>query len=219
MKLTNILFDLDGTLIDSRLGIFNCFKHAFFIMGKRIPSDAELCKVIGPPLDKTFRENFGLTEEEAIFALKTYRERYAVKGILECEPIAGAQELLSRLHKAGYTVMLATSKPEPYAKSILENLGWSGYFDVVCGSDFEVSLKTKADVIEEALRRAFVVNRSSCAIVGDRKFDVEGGKKCSLVTVGVKTGFAEPGELEGSGASFVAENFDEVWNFIRKSGE
>lgn len=214
MKYTVVLFDLDGTLIDSEEGILRSFAYALEKMGKGELSEKEKFRVIGPPLEYSFKEFFHLTEEEIPRAVAFYRERYREKGILECKKMAGAEELLKVLFQAGVPVLLATTKPELFARKILENMGWEQYFTAICGVDFEGKLKDKKDVICAALSRAKINDPSSAVIVGDRCYDVEGGKKAGVHTVGVKSGFAEEGELEKSGADFVFEDLFAVKKFL-----
>lgn len=216
MNVKYILFDLDGTIVDSHSGIFNCFKYALTCLGREIPSDEFLRKCVGPPLDYSFRNFFSLSEEEAREGVKRYRERYAVKGVFECELIGGAAECIETLFQNGYKILLATSKPEPFAVKILERFDLMKYFTAVCGSDFEVRLKTKTDVVEEVLTRADAKNKEEIVIVGDRKYDVIGGKNAGIHTVAVRVGFAERGELEESGADFIADDFSSLTDFFLK---
>lgn len=213
MKIKNLLFDLDGTLIDSFPGISNCFKYALEKMGETIPSDEFLKKCLGPPLDYSFREFFNMDEANISEGVRLYRERYRVKGVYEFTPLAGAKECLEKLNKAGFNILLATSKPEPFAKKILRQMGADTYFSVICGSDFDVLLKNKTDVINEALRRGNISREESC-MIGDRKYDIVGAKNCGLRSVGIKVGFAEEGELEESGADIVVKDFNELYDVL-----
>ncbi len=214
MKIENVLFDLDGTIINSFLGISRCFKHALKGMGRDIPSDEFLLKCVGPPLEYSFKNFFNMSEEEASEGVRRYRERYADIGVLECELIDGAKECLKDLKDSGFKIMLATSKPEPFAVKILKNLDVYGYFHVVCGSDFDVLLKTKTDIIREALKRGGIFEPRSCIMVGDRRYDIEGAKNVGMASLGIR-GFAEAGELEEAGADIIADGFFEVASMIK----
>lgn len=209
MKIKNLLFDLDGTLIDSYPGIYACFKYALTKMGGEIPPDDFLKKCLGPPLDYSFKNFFKMNDEDTAIGVKLYRERYRVKGVYEYEPMAGAVECLEKLKKDGFNILLATSKPEPFARTILEGMGAAKYFSVICGSDFDVTLKNKTDVINEAIRRGNILRGESC-MIGDRSYDMVGAKNCSLYAVGIRIGYAEEGELENSGADLIVNDFDDL---------
>lgn len=215
MSIKNILFDLDGTLIDSYPGISACFKYALKKLGREIPPDELLKQCVGPPLDYSFREFFKMDEEDVAEGVKLYRERYRVKGVYECAPLNGATDCVKRLKEAGFNLLLATSKPEPFAKIILKNIGVEACFSVICGSDFDVRLKTKTDVINEAILRGNIRREESC-MVGDRLYDMVGAKNCSLTAIGVRVGFAEEGELEKSGADIIADDFNGLYNALIK---
>lgn len=214
MEITDVLFDLDGTLINSFPGISACFKYALSKMDVEFPGDDFLRRCVGPPLDFSFREFFRMSDDDALRAVAFYRERYAVKGIFECEMISGARECLKALNEAGKNICLATSKPEPYAVKILKRFDVAKYFRCMCGSDFDVTLKTKSDVIREALKRGEVKDKKSCVMVGDRKYDIFGAEECGLRGIGIKNEIAEKGELEQSGAIYVAKDFFDLTNYI-----
>lgn len=213
MSIKNVLFDLDGTLIDSYPGIFACFKYALKKMGREIPPDAFFKQCVGPPLDYSFREFFKMNEGDVADGVKLYRERYRVKGVYEFEPIEGAADCVKRLKAAGFNLLIATSKPEPFAKIIIEKMGITGCFSVICGSDFEVRLKNKTDVINEAISRGSILRKESC-MVGDRSYDMAGAKNCSLTAIGIRVGYAEDGELEESGADVIADDFAGLYNAL-----
>jgi len=213
MKIKNLLFDLDGTLIDSYPGIYACFKYALKKMGRDIPPDDFLKKCLGPPLDYSFRNFFKMNEEDIALGVKLYRERYREKGVYEYAPMEGANECLEKLFNAGFNILLATSKPEPFARTILERMGADKYFSVICGSDFDVTLKNKTDVINEAVRRGGVNREESC-MIGDRRYDIEGAKNCNLYAIGIEAGYAEEGELALSGADAIVKDLSALTKYF-----
>ena len=142
-----LLFDLDGTITDSETGITRCVEYALNHFGIQVNDLRELPPFIGPPLLDSFKDFYNFTDEQAIIATDKYRERYADKGILENELYPGIKELLADAQKNGRTVILATSKPEIFAKRILNHFGLSNYFSFVAGSGLDGSLHTKTDVI------------------------------------------------------------------------
>ena len=213
-KYKYILFDLDGTLVYSHPGIFACFRYALEKMGKENPTDKQLLPVIGPSLHYSFSTFFGMTDAEATQAVVFYRERYAVKGVWENDPIDGALECLKILDEKGYILGLATSKPIYFAQQIVEKHGFANYLAQSVGSGMDGSLPTKASVIEEVMKR-LGASAEECLMVGDRFHDAEGAKEmgvdCALLKIG---GYADDEELYGCGAKFVFEDFAELTAFL-----
>ncbi len=209
-KYQYILFDLDGTLVYSHPGIFSCFRYALQKMGREIPSDEALLPVIGPSLFYSFTTFFKMTEEDARRAVALYREQYALTGTWENRPVEGALDCLRALKNAGYKMALATSKPIIPAEKIVENHGFTPYFETLVGSGFDGSLPTKASVIEEAMKR-LGASAKQCLMVGDRRYDAEGaaatGVDCALLKIG---GYASEEELYSCKAKFLLEDFSQL---------
>ncbi|MFR3907668.1 MAG: HAD hydrolase-like protein, partial [Christensenellales bacterium] len=130
----NLLFDLDGTLTDPALGITSAAQYALGKMGIEVADRTTLTWLIGPPLIGSFEEGFGMTNLQALEALKHYRAYFSEKGIFENEIYPGIAELLSDLKAAGRRVMVATSKPEEFTHRILEHFDIARYFDFVGGN-------------------------------------------------------------------------------------
>lgn len=213
-----LLFDLDGTVTDPREGIFNCVKYAYRAAGMEIPPDDALFSYIGPPLLDGFQEIGGMTYEEAVEATAKYRERYSVTGLFENRVYDGIEEALAGLKEMGYDIALATSKPEIYARRILEHFGIIKYFDQVVGSTLDGSRDRKADVIREAFLRLELAeeDRRDAIMIGDRKHDIIGAKECGIASLGVYYGFAPAGELEEFGADFVIQDVEQLVPFFSR---
>ena len=202
-----VLFDFDGTLFDTSEGILNGIGRALAGAGMPVHSREELYKFIGPPVVQALKEFCGMTEEEAQRAKKIYREYYAKEGVFLCRPIEGAEECLQALLAAGKRLAVATSKPEPFARSILRRFGFDRYFSAVAGSFPDETRSEKSEVIRAALAELEVNDLSLAVMVGDRKYDVIGAKKAGLACIGLNTGFSEPGELEAAGAAAVVTGY------------
>lgn len=209
-----ILFDLDGTLTDPKEGITNCVKYALHHFGIEENDEATLLKFIGPPLYDSFRDLYGFSHDDANLCVEKYRERYSVTGLFENSVLDGAVEILCELKKAGKTTALATSKPLVFAKRIVEKYGLSEYLDYVVGADLKGGINYKDEVINEVLRQTNPGDLSKVVIVGDRKHDILGAKKCGIASIGVKCGYAEENELEDAGADFIFQNLSEVKDFL-----
>ena len=205
-----IFFDLDGTLTDPALGITNSFKHALEYFGLEIPSYEKLCSFIGPPLVDTFRTQFGFSDEKASLGVVKYREYFAEKGLLENSVYPGIPNLLSDLKDAGKKLVVATSKPEEYSIRIIEHFGLAPYFENVCGSLMDESRSKKDQVIEYALERNKIGDRSKVLMVGDRKHDILGAKKTGLKSCGVLFGYGSLEELNAAGADYIAGDMAEL---------
>ena len=195
-----ILFDLDGTLTDSAEGIVNCAEYALNAMGITEPDRSRLLRFIGPPLVDSFMDFYGMSREDALKAVALYRERFPVKGIFENRVYEGIPEALDMLKKAGKRLAVATSKPEVYAKRILEHFELAEYFEAVTGAELSGERNAKSEVIEECLKRLGNPDKGTVLMIGDRKHDVIGAKACGVDCAGVKFGYAEENELENAGA-------------------
>ena len=199
-----LFFDLDGTLTDPAQGITNSFIHALKYFGIEIPSYEKLCSFIGPPLVDTFKTQFGFSDEQAAEGVKKYREYFAAKGLLENTVYPGIPELLSTLKQNGKKLVVATSKPEEYSIKIIEHFGLSQYFENVCGSLMDETRSKKDEVIEYAIERNHITDRSKILMIGDRKHDMLGAKKCGIAACGILFGYGSREELQTNGADMIA---------------
>jgi len=209
-----ILFDLDGTITDSGEGITKSVQYALKFFDILVDNLEDLHKFIGPPLKESFKEYYNFDEEKANTALVKYREYYADKGIYENSLYNGIVELLDTLKKNGKTVILATSKPEVYAKQILEYFKIDKYFTFVAGSDFEETRVKKGDVIKYALQGAKISEFSKVIMIGDREHDIIGAKENNIKSIGVLYGYGDVIELTQARAEYIAKNPKEILDVI-----
>lgn len=216
-----VLFDLDGTLMNTKEGITKCAAYA--LEHYDIQENPEkLDFFIGPPLHLSFQEFYGFDEEKAAEATKLYRERYKDIGIFECEPYPGILESVKELWEKGFHLGVATSKPEIFAVRILEKFQLAPYFEFITGSLLDNSRTDKQEVIEEAFNRFGVgseYEKRDVIMVGDRKHDIEGAKKAGIRSVGVRFGFAKEDELEQAGADYLAEQPEDIVKIIEEWGK
>lgn len=214
----DILFlDLDGTLTDSKEGIFNCARYALEQMNAPVPDETTLLKFIGPPLHDSYRRYCGLSDDEAQRAVELFRQRYNTVGKFENAPAPGMLALCGRLKARGYRLALASSKPEEMCRQICEKFGFAPYLETITGSPPVGNDWEKADVIRETMRRLDLTeaDRDRILMVGDRKFDVLGAKECGIACVGVELfGYAAPGELAEAGAVAVVRSAEELEAFL-----
>lgn len=191
---STVLFDLDGTIIDSAHDITGSLAHTFESFGRPVPDDATLRSYVGPPLLEAFRLS-GFDDEQAAHAVTAYRAHYA-EFVLASPVFPGVAGLLERLHAAGIPLALATSKPEHTARDVLENAGLTKYFTVIAGADDAAGRRSKAEVVAEALRRLDDqdVDTDRAVMVGDRGYDIQGAQANGVPTVVVEWGYGSPAE-------------------------
>lgn len=210
-----ILFDLDGTLTDSKEGIMNCFKYAVEKLGDVPPPDETLLTFIGPPLKQSFA-SIGYDEAKTEQAIAYYRERYEPIGKFENAPVPGGVELCASLHAKGYRMAVASSKPQHMCKEICKHFGFAPYLEYIVGPSSHNNW-TKSDVIREAMRLLGVAeaDKDKVLMVGDRMYDVHGAKECGIDCVGVEFfGYAAPNELKDAGAVAVVATASALEEFI-----
>lgn len=225
-----LLFDLDGTLTDSSEGITKSVQYGLGSIGIEVEDLKDLLVFIGPPLDYSFREFYKLEEEQIKQATAKYRERYKKIGMYENALYPGMASLLKDLHRRGKHLAVASSKPEVFVRQILKHFNIEQYFEVIVGSGLDGSLGTKEAVVRETLSRLFPQEegqpftlteeqKESTAMIGDRHFDIEGGKANGIVTVGVEYGFAKAGELKEAKADYVIKTVEELHGFLLRGSE
>jgi phosphoglycolate phosphatase len=203
-KTVNFIFDLDGTLTDSGLGITSSIIYALEKYG--IQADrSSLYRFVGPPLRETFSEHFGFSKEKSEEAVGFYREYFEKRGMFENTVYPGIPELLSGLKSAGKRLMVATSKPGLYAARILEHFRLAEYFLHIEGSRMDGSMISKSELISAIINETGS-DPGQTIMIGDRAYDIEGARAHGISSVGVRYGYAGPGEIEEARPSFIADD-------------
>ncbi len=211
-----ILFDLDGTLTDPMEGITKSVQYALSKYGIHVDDRSQLTPFIGPPLQHSFQEFYGFSVEQANEACEKYNEYFPVKGIFENKVYEGIEQLLQRLRKAGYKLFVATSKPEPLARKILEHFGLISYFGYVGGDTMDRSRSDKAKVIRHVLENNAITSLEEVVMIGDRKHDIIGAKSNHIDSIGVLYGYGDYDELNTAGASFIAKDLLELESLLKR---
>lgn len=206
--MTYILLDLDGTLSDNSVGIQGGVVRALEHFGRKVRKE-DLWRYIGPPILDSFQKYDGLTLEEAQEGIGYYREYYQEKGIYENILYDGIVEVLETLRKADYQLVVATAKPEPFAKAILEKFGVAYFFEGIYGASMDNSRIHKEDVIDYCLREQGI-SPEDAVMIGDREHDILGAKTHGLRSIGVLYGFGSREELENAGADAIAETPEDI---------
>ncbi len=206
-----VLFDLDGTIIDSRLPFVTSMNHALAVHGLPQREPEELWPYLGPPTHITFGELVGGDEETVNAAVATYRADYRTRSLDMTTLYDGVETLLRDLH-GRVPLAVATSKPRPSALAILEHLGLTELFEVICGPSFDAVNESKAVTIGRALAELEEAGLAvtSPVMVGDRLYDVVGASEHGIPTVGVLWGAGGRNELTEAGARWIVASPDEI---------
>lgn len=219
MRYQYLLFDLDGTITDPKVGITTCVQYALEHFGIHEPDNDKLEPFIGPPLQDSFEQFYHMDAETAKQAVAKYRERFQTVGLYENEIYDGMVDLLKTLKEGGCRLAVASSKPTVFVKKILEHFDVVQYFDVVVGSELDGSRAKKEEVVQEALRQLDPkgqVSSGQMVMIGDRYFDVQGAKAHHLDSIGVAYGYAAEGELQQAGATFVVDTVQQLKELLTR---
>jgi phosphoglycolate phosphatase len=206
--MATLFFDLDGTLIDSEIGITRCVAHALTQMGLEVPCDSELRRWIGPSLRTSFAPLLR-DDEKVEQAVLHYRDRFETLGWAEHEVYAGIADTIEVLHAAGHRLAVVTAKNEPHARKIAAHLPFGRRFVDIIGATDDGSRSHKPELIAEALER-LDVPAAECWMIGDRRMDIEGALHHGMRHVGVLWGFGGEEELREAGARRLASRPDEL---------
>lgn len=209
-----ILFDLDGTLTDSGSGITNSVAYSLRKYGIEVTDRTELYKFIGPPLKESFEKYYGFSAEEAAKAVGYYREYYVDKGLFENAVYEGIEELLQAIQDSGKIAIVATSKPEIFARRILEHFHIAKYFIYIVGANMDETRTKKEEVISYVLQNCNIPEHSKVLMIGDREHDILGAKKAGLDSLGVLFGYGDYEELKNAGATYIAESVKDIYPVI-----
>lgn len=197
------LFDLDGTLTDPAIGITNSVMHALEKYDIHVENRSELYPFIGPPLDYSFKTFYGFSDEQAVQAIKYYREYFSVTGLFENSVYDGIPEMLEKLKEKGVKIALATSKPYEFSIKILKHFDLYKYFDFFGAATMDGRISKKEDVISTLLNEMGAQNKDEILMVGDRYHDIEGAKANDLKSAGVLWGYGSKEELQNAGAEYI----------------
>jgi phosphoglycolate phosphatase len=205
-----ILFDLDGTLSDPKIGITKSVQYALKQFGIIEPDLNELDGFIGPPLQESFAGRYGFDEEKAQKAIEFYRERFTEKGMFENVLYPDIRSLLESLKQHNYTLVVATSKPTVYAVEILKYFQIDHYFDRIVGSNLDGTRIEKTDIIQYILDDYKDHKKEEFIMIGDRKHDIIGAKNVGIDSIGVTYGYGSIEELSHTNPSYLVNRVDEI---------
>lgn len=211
-----VLFDFDGTLVDSSEGITKSARYALAHYGIEVPNLEDLKKFIGPPLAGSFRNFYGFSEEKAQEAVAVYRQRYEKIGWSECKLYPYVRETIAQLKEDGYLIGLASSKPEGTCRKIMDHLEILDLFDEVVGATHDGRIGTKEEVLMEVLRRWQDIPKEEMVLVGDTIYDIEGANLVHMRSIGVSFGFGDLNAMKEAGAICIIDDMRQLPQEVRQ---
>ena len=209
-----ILFDLDGTLLNTFPGVSNALRYTMDYYKMPVPDETEMRKYLGPPLGDSFRDYAGFAEDEIPRAIKKFREYYLEKGVYEYEFFEELKPSFDKLRKMGCKLAVATSKLEPAAISMLTHAGIINEFDFICGSTQDESRSTKAQVVAHVLKHFGITDKSEVLLIGDRDNDIIGAHENGIRCCGFLSGFGSREEMEEYGADYIVNYISDIFEIL-----
>jgi len=210
MSFSHILFDLDGTLTNPRLGIGNSLKYALRQMQIDGYNDEILERFVGPPLQDGFKNLFGLNERNTELAVEHFRTYFGEKGLYENIPYSGISELLENLHFSGKRIYVVTSKLEKYARMIIRHFEFDRYVDDLIGAEATGKHSGKGQLIKQLMEQYQIQASKAVVMIGDTHFDLIGAKENDISSVAVSYGFGTTDSLNACNPDFLVESVEEL---------
>lgn len=211
---STILFDLDGTLTDPKVGITKSVQFALAKLGIDEPNLEKLTPFIGPPLDVSFQQFYAFNSSEVEQAVGYYRENFTKSGMYENVIYEGISELLKFLKDKSKQLVVATSKPTVFAEQILNYFDIDRFFDRVVGSNLDGSRSNKAEIVEYAISKYSGTPKSDFIMVGDRKYDIIGANENGIDSIGVMYGYGTQEELAQANATYMVDTVEKLFNLL-----
>jgi len=212
MRFDAVVFDFDGTVARTHMGVVDSARHALRQMGRPVPDDDTMLKFLGPPLHYSFSTYAGLSDADADVAVEMYRAHYGTVGLYEAELYPGFMDLLKALKQAGAWVGIASGKPEIFLTRVAAHLGVTDYADALAGPLPENKSADKTNEVLRALPKGADLER--CVMVGDRVFDIEAGRRLGMATAGVLYGYGTRAEFEKAQADHIASSVEELAGWL-----
>ncbi|MFJ7913649.1 MULTISPECIES: HAD family hydrolase [unclassified Lysinibacillus] len=215
-KYSVVLFDLDGTISDPKIGITKSVQYALGKMGIVEEDLDQLETFIGPPLQVSFREIYGMDDVQIERAIAFYRERFIKTGMYENKLYQNISSLLEYLQKDGYQLAIATSKPTVFAEQIIQYFNLEHFFDLVAGSNLDGTRSAKGEVIAYVREHFNEVNINQLIMIGDRKYDIVGALENQIDSIGVTYGYGSLEELTEAQATYIVNSVNELQKFFNR---
>lgn len=214
-KFDAVLFDFDGTVADTGEGVFFCIRKAIERFGLRQPTEAEIRKFIGPPMVVSYKTLYPqLSDDEVQKLLVSFREDYVKTGLYKFRLYDGITELLKKLSESGIKTAVASSKPQKELERIITYSRIDKYIGAIVGADINYKDSDKATIVEDAMKKLGVEDKSRVLMVGDRKYDIVGAHKAGIACAAVLFGYGNREEFDEYKADYVVESFEEVEKLV-----
>jgi phosphoglycolate phosphatase len=205
-----ILFDLDGTLSDSAVGLVRSINHSLMIHGYAEQSTTDLLKYFGPPIDYTFLSITASSDKTHINSLvAVFRERYSTIGYSENTLYDGIEPALQILYQSGANLGVCTTKRVDLAEKVLNLFGLRRYFKFVSGGDVGIQ---KWQQLDGLLQKKIITSNS--IMIGDREGDIIAAHKNGLPSAGVLWGYGDIKELTAHNPGFIFRSPAELTKLI-----
>ncbi len=211
-KMKLVIFDLDGTLLDTSPGIVESVRFAADHLGLPQLSEEQLLSFVGPPLRVSFKMNYGCTDEEAEALTDAFRDKYREGAALNAVPYDGLYELCENLKRNGVLIGVATGKQHDFARQILEYFNFSRYIDILHGTD-DAGRLTKADLLRMCAEDAGA-DPGECVLVGDTEYDAKGAAEAEIPFLAVTYGFGNPEEMKKWPCVGIADMPEEIFAMV-----
>ena len=205
-----VLFDLDGTLTDSKIGITKSVQYALSKFNIREDNLDNLESFIGPPLSESFQKYYGFEPNQAQDAVDFYREYFSTSGMYENGVYPGIPDLLADLKSKGKELIVATSKPTIFANQILNSFNLYQYFTAVVGSRLDGTRTSKIEIIAHALSMLGKPQENDAVMVGDREYDVIGAQGNAINSIAVTYGYGSLSELQRANPTHLAHTVEDI---------
>ncbi|MDD3336724.1 MAG: dTMP kinase [Eubacteriales bacterium] len=210
-----VIFDLDGTLFDAEDGIVSSVKSAMEQMELEVPAEADLRKVVGPPLRDSFEHLLKVPVDRIDEAVKLYAVSFLEQGMFQYAVYPHIRHILQMLHESHVHVGLASTKPQGLCERILTYFGLAHFFDAIVGETNDRATLGKPELIRRALPERYEL----AAMVGDRCYDMEGAKAAGVEGVGVSYGCGGEQELQDAGATHIVPDTEALRALLCPGGD
>ncbi len=210
-KYDYVIFDFDGTVVDTGEGILKSLQYSFEQMGHKVPELSDLKKFIGPPIHYSYTHYYGISEEEVGDYIKKYRERYWVEGIYECELYEGFLDMILALKEKGIKIGIASSKPERLIYAVADFLKITDLFDAIVGVKIDDSNhSSKKGLVLESMKILGATEKEKVLMVGDRLYDIDGAKGAGVASCGVLWGYGSEEEFKEHNSTYIIAKPEEI---------